>query len=108
MAISYNWTCTACGATNAAGTDICRQCGSKAITSAFEIEAGVNSKRRPPLSTAKKIILVCSVTAMFVGVFLVRVFSNATLFLAGLSLIAVGLIVAGVARGLPTSLRRVQ
>ena len=38
MAIAYNWTCSACGVTNAAGTDQCHACGHSAVTSAAEIE----------------------------------------------------------------------
>jgi hypothetical protein len=45
MTIGYNWTCTACGAPNAAGTDICCQCRSNAVTSAFEIQKGANDRR---------------------------------------------------------------
>jgi hypothetical protein len=46
MAISYNWTCTACGAANAAGSDICCECGSNAVTSAFEINKAANDQRK--------------------------------------------------------------
>jgi uncharacterized membrane protein YvbJ len=90
MANSYNWTCTACGAANAAGTDICRQCGSNAVTSASAIESGANKYRAPPLSPAKKVLLFCCITAVIAGVMLFRITSNTKLFLLGLGLIAVG------------------
>ena len=108
MAIDYNWTCTACGAMNAAGTNICGQCASNAVTSSLEIDTGANTTRRPPLSTAQRTILVCSGTALFVGIFVVRVFSSPALFAAGLGLIVLGLIVGGAARVLSASIRRVK
>jgi|ERR1700733_2529441 hypothetical protein len=39
MAIKYNWVCTACGATNAAGTDICGSCKLPAIVSAADVDS---------------------------------------------------------------------
>ena len=38
MPISYNWTCSACGAGNTAGIDLCHKCGINAVISAAEIE----------------------------------------------------------------------
>ncbi len=81
MAISYNWTCTACSATNAAGTDHCGKCGADAVISASEIEARANghlgatvvSSTSPPLGKAKRFILYCCIVAMVVGVLLERV-----------------------------------
>jgi hypothetical protein len=74
MAISYNWTCTACGSSNAAGTEICRQCGSNAITSAFEIQAGTNT-RRPPFSRAATLLVMLLGTAALSGNALLWIFN---------------------------------
>ena len=38
MVIAYNWTCSACGNANAAGSDVCAKCGINAVTSAEDIE----------------------------------------------------------------------
>ena len=75
MAVGYNWTCTACGAANAAGTDTCRRCGSNAITSAHEIETGVNTHSRPPLTAADRVLIVSVVIPAGAGVALLRIFS---------------------------------
>jgi hypothetical protein len=50
MAIKYNWVCTACGATNAAGTDSCVSCKSPAVVSAGDIAA--RTKTQGPAATA--------------------------------------------------------
>jgi hypothetical protein len=65
MAISYNWTCTACGATNPAGTTSCGTCGANAIIAAVEI--GVR-----PLGRAKRLALGCCLAAIVVGIVLER------------------------------------
>jgi len=75
MAIDYNWTCTACGAANASGTDSCRQCGSNAVTSALEIETGTNTRRHPQLSTAERALALLGAISATVGVALLRVFN---------------------------------
>ena len=89
MAVGYNWTCTACGAANAAGADICRQCGSNAITSALEMETGANTQRRPPLGAAERaLILVAGISAV-TGVALFRIFDPPELtWWVGLGLLA--------------------
>ena len=49
MAIKYNWVCTACGATNAAGTDRCASCKSPAVVSAMDlISRSATTKLNPP------------------------------------------------------------
>jgi hypothetical protein len=98
MAIGYNWTCTACGATNGAGTNICRLCASNAVTSAFEIQTGANT-RRPPLSTSERLlVLLCSMVA-FSGAALLWVFNPPdTAWWMGVGILAAVLILGGGAK----------
>jgi hypothetical protein len=80
MAIDYNWVCTNCGATNAAGTSDCVKCGSGAIISGFEIEArasgdlpkGVGTLNSPPISKFRKLLIVSCTVMFIVGVLLER------------------------------------
>jgi predicted ATP-dependent serine protease len=99
MAIDYSWTCTACGATNSAGTGSCGACGSNAITSAAELESrakghvGVNDG--PPLGTGRKITLAISITAAVAGAIVLRAAWDEISLLTGACLIGVGLIPLG-------------
>jgi hypothetical protein len=96
MAIGYNWTCTACGAANAAGTDTCRQCGSNAITSVFEIETGANARRGPPLSAAERFLATLLGTAAFSGAALLWIFNPPdTAWWVGVALFAATFILLG-------------
>jgi hypothetical protein len=96
MAVGYNWTCTACGAANAAGTDICRQCGSNAITSAHEIEIGANTRRRPPLTAMQKALTVLSAITGVPGAFLFWIFSPPEpIWLVGLGLLGISFMLLG-------------
>ena len=98
MAIGYNWTCTACGAANAAGTNICRQCGSNAVTSAFEIETGENA-RRPPLSTAERLLVLLFSAVVILGAALLWVFNPPdTAWWVGVGLVAAVFILGGVGK----------
>jgi hypothetical protein len=80
MAIDYNWVCTACGATNAAGTSNCAKCRSNAITSGFEIEQRSSPKpaselpigNSPPLSRFRKLFLGTCLVMVTSGVLLER------------------------------------
>ena len=49
MAIKYNWVCTACGATNAAGTDICASCNSPAVVAAADVASRTKTPDPAPL-----------------------------------------------------------
>jgi hypothetical protein len=98
MAIGSNWTCTACGATNAAGTDTCRQCGSNAVTSAFEIETGQNT-RRPTLSSAERVLALLVTVVAASGVGLLWVFNPPdTAWWVGAGMVAAILILVGAAK----------
>ena len=80
MAIDYNWVCTACGATNEAGTSNCPKCRSNAITSAFEIEQRSSLKpaselpivNSPPLGRFRRLFLVTCLVMVIIGVLLER------------------------------------
>ena len=96
MASSYNWTCTACGATNAGGTDICRQCGSSAITSAVEIETGTNTHRGPPLGAAERALKLLVVISAVTGAALFWVFNPLeVIWWVGIGLLAASCILLG-------------
>jgi hypothetical protein len=96
MAVGYNWTCTACGAANVAGTDICRQCGSNAITSAHEIETGVNTHRRLPLSAAERVLTILAAIPAVAGAALFWVFSPPeVIWWVGVGLLATSFIALG-------------
>jgi hypothetical protein len=57
MAIKYNWTCTACGTTNAAGTDFCVSCKLPAVVSAADLASRTIqvSKTTTPVSMPLRI-----------------------------------------------------
>lgn len=48
--IRYNWVCTACGATNPAGTDTCVACRSDAVVSASAIQKHTAAQDKDPCS----------------------------------------------------------
>ena len=99
MAVGYNWTCTACGAANAAGTDICRQCGSNAVTSALEIETGANTRRRQQLSAAQKALAALVMIPGIAGVALLWVFNPPDVaWWVGAGLLAACFIVIGITK----------
>jgi hypothetical protein len=101
MAIGYDWTCTACGAPNAAGTASCRTCGCPAMTSGFESDAWRKGDRSPPLSTPKRVLLLCWCIALVTGVSLERAtVPPDTVWYLGISLTALCLIVPQAIAGL--------
>jgi hypothetical protein len=76
MAIAYKWTCSACGASNAAGTDKCARCGINAITSTAEIERQRQGKpelpKAPPLPQPKRFVAGLAGVATLAGVAMER------------------------------------
>jgi hypothetical protein len=74
MAIGYNWTCTACGATNAAGTNRCGTCGGGAVISAAQIQtqAAGPSSVLARANGAKKFLIVSSLIAFIAGLAMER------------------------------------
>jgi len=80
MTISYNWTCTACGAPNAAGSDICCQCRSNAVTSAFEIHERAKD-RRVDQPRSKTQVGNIRALLLFLGLYLIA--GSAYSFLSG-------------------------
>ena len=100
MAIPYNWTCTACGATNAAGIDVCSHCGSNAVTSAFDIETGANKRRTPPFSLGERLVSA----ALLLGYALFLIFNPPqTAWWVGIGLFAAAFALMCVARWLRRS-----
>jgi hypothetical protein len=99
MAIGYNWTCTACGAANATGTDTCRQCGSNAITSASEIETGTNARREPSLSVAERFLVGLLGVVAVAGAALFWIFNPLEVaWWVGIGLFVAALILSGAVR----------
>ena len=101
MTIGYNWTCTACGVGNPTGTDICRKCGSNAVTSAVDIEIGSNTRRDPPLSVAERLSLLLLSIVFIAGVALLEIFNpSETAWWIGVGLVSAGLILGGAGKWL--------
>jgi hypothetical protein len=69
MSIDYDWTCSVCGAFNAAGTTNCCLCGTSASNSAWS-----ESYRWPSPSAAGNSILMWCGIAVGGGLFLARSF----------------------------------
>lgn len=96
MAITYDWTCTACGAANAAGVDVCTKCGSNAITSAEEIEQRAKgppaeSPKYPPLPQTQKFLAACCLFAVLAGAILERfTFPPMTVWYISIALMVAG------------------
>lgn len=80
MAIDYNWVCTACGASNVAGTKSCLKCGADAPSSAAEVRAHAHLRDSagqpipPRLGTVRKFLIACCVVMFLGGLTLMRVF----------------------------------
>lgn len=84
MAINYIWTCTACGAANAAGADTCHKCDCPAIISGAEASACISGAeasawakgdRRPGLGPAQKFFILVLILVPGSGPPLLWIFS---------------------------------
>lgn len=99
MAISYDWTCTACCGPNAAGTSVCRTCGANAIISASEIESRAGSGPSvevPPVSGARKVAVITALVAIVAGAVLERPsVPPMIIWYVGIGLMAAGGVVLG-------------
>ena len=99
MAIDYAWTCTVCGAANAAGTDACHLCGCPAITSGRKAIAWVKGDRSTPLSAAERFLVALLSIMVISGPALLWIFNPPDVaWWVGVGILAATLILLGVVK----------
>jgi hypothetical protein len=105
MAIAYTWLCSGCGASNAAGLDVCGNCGINAVTSAQQIEqhrdgtatTASSPLKLPPLRQPWKSVAAVGITVAVAGAVIERfTFPTMSIWYVSVALMVGGVVVCGV------------